>query len=271
MIKKLVQYPDERIKITSADVRRFDDELLTLIENMKDTMEANGLNELAAIQIAVPATVVLIKEGEGYLELINPRIIGTTGLQESVETTNYLPNITATLNRYDGIKLIYQDRYGAQQSMDVSGELSKRIQRKIDYTFGGTFVDKLPKKEQRRVENELEYGIVKGSGGTCPTISYRQYFLKTIKLLLAAMLLIVLSSLFVSETSTLELFYRAELWMTGANVLLLIGYALYAQYETSKFSSCTSCQAANTYGNVLFLGVALLILWLLSYFTVNPS
>ncbi len=271
MIKKLVQYPDERIKITSADVRSFDDKLLTLIENMKDTMEANGLRELAAIQIAVPATVVILKEGDGYLELINPRIIGTTGLQESAETTNYLPNIKATLDRYDGIKLIYQDREGVQRSMDVSGELSRRIQRKIDYTFGGTFVDKLPKKEQKRVEKELEYGIVEGSGGTCPTISYRQYFLKTIKLLLAVMFLTVLASLFISDSSTLALLYSAELWMTGANVVLLIAYALYAQHETSKFSSCTSCQTANTYGNVAFLGLLLFIIWLLSYFIVNPS
>ena len=271
MIKKLVQYPDERIKITSADVRRFDNELLTLIENMKDTMEANGLNELAAIQIAVPATVVIIKEGDGYLELINPRIIGTTGMQESAETTNYLPNIKATLDRYDGIKLIYQDREGMQRSMDVSGELSRRIQRKIDYTFGGTFVDKLPKKEQKRVEKELEFGIVEGSGGSCPTISYRQYFLKAIKLLLAAMFLTVIASFFVSDPSTLSLLYSAELWMTGADAVLLVAYALYAQYETGKFASCTSCQTANTYGNVLFLGLALFIIWLSSYFIVNPS
>jgi peptide deformylase len=271
MIKKLVQYPDERIKITSADVRSFDDELLTLIENMKDTIEANELSELAAIQIAVPATVVIIKEGDDYLELINPRIIRTTGMQESAESTNYLPNISATLDRYDEIKVIYQDREGKQRSMDVAGELSKRIQRKIDYTFGGTFVDKLPKKEQKRVEKELEYGIVEGSGGTCPTISYRQHFLNAIKLLLAVMFLTFLASLFVAETSTLSLLYSAELWMTGINVLLLIGYTLYAQYETSKFSSCTSCQTANTYGNVAFLGLALLIVWLLSYFIVNPS
>lgn len=271
MIKKLVQYPDERIKITSADVRSFDNELLTLIENMKDTMAANELSELAAIQIAVAATVVIIKEGDDLLELINPRIIATTGMQESVESTNYLPNVTATLNRYDGIKLIYQDREGKQRSMDISGELSIRIQRKIDYTFGGTFVDKLPKKEQRRVEKELEYGIVEGSGGTCPTISYRQHFLNAIKLLLAVTFLSVLASLFVSERSTLSLLYSAELWMTGINVLLLAGYALYAQYETSKLSSCTSCQTANTYGNVLFLGLALFIVWLLSYFVVNPS
>ncbi|MGB5965830.1 MAG: peptide deformylase, partial [Sulfurimonadaceae bacterium] len=172
---------------------------------------------------------------------------------------------------YDEIKVIYQDREGKQCSMDVGGELSKRIQRKIDYTFGGTFVDKLPKKEQKRVEKELDYGIVEGSGGTCPTISYRQHFLNAIKLLLAVTFLTVLASLFVAETSTLSLLYRAELWMTGINVLLLIGYTLYAQYETSKFSSCTSCQTANTYGNVIFLGLALLIAWLLSYFIVNPS
>ena len=49
MVKELVVYPDDRI-MACTDVRDFKDESLPrLIQDMKDTMEANGLDALAAI------------------------------------------------------------------------------------------------------------------------------------------------------------------------------------------------------------------------------
>ena len=194
MIKEIVTYPDERIKITSADVRKFDDELFALIDNMKETMSLRGIDALAAIQIAVPATVVVIHRTDGsFLELINPRIIHTTGTVPSVEETLYLPSISATVNRYDKIKLIYQDRSGAQKSMEAEGELSIRIQRKIDYTFGGTILDKLEKKEQKRVEKEAQRRWGQPTGERCSPVFYRDYFTSAIKYLL----LLVAATLFV--------------------------------------------------------------------------
>lgn len=153
MIKELVVYPDERIRNVSADVRSFNEDLAQLIENMKDTMEANSVQALAAIQIAVPATVVIYKEDDGsYLELINPRILGKTGTQESIETALYMPTFSTTVTRYDMIKLVYQDREGKQLSLNVDGKKSALIQRKIDYTFGGTLLDKMDKKSRKVAE-----------------------------------------------------------------------------------------------------------------------
>lgn len=258
MIKELVTYPDERIKITSADVRKFDEDLFGLIDNMKETMEANGLDALAAIQIAVPATVVLIKKEDGeLLELVNPRIIHTEGRVESTERTQYLPGIEATLMRYDRIKLIYQDRNGSQHAMDVDGELSIRIQRKIDYTFGGTFVDKLDKKGQRRVEKEAEAQWGRRAE-SCPTVFYRDYFKKGAVWLMLAVLLSFLAPLIVDET-TLTLLYTVDKWMMATVPLLMVGYFFYARYETEKYKQCTSCQT----GNIIGTCIVVLAQWLI--------
>jgi len=157
MIKELLVYPDERIRNLCADVRSFDADLIQLLEDMKDTMESNSVQALAAIQIAVPATVVVYKEDDGtFLELINPSILSTSGTQEVVETTLYMPTFSTAITRYDMIKLIYQDREGKQCSLDVDGKKSALIQRKIDYTSGGTLLDKMDKKSRKQAEKFMK-------------------------------------------------------------------------------------------------------------------
>lgn len=272
MIKKIVTYPDQRIKITSADVRTFDEELFELIENMKETMEANGLSELAAIQIAVPANVILLKSAQGeILELINPRIIQREGSVESTEKTAYLPGITATLQRYGKIKVVYQDRDGVQKSMDVDGELSVRIQRKIDYTFGGTFVDKLDKKGRKRVEKELEAQWGAQSGESCPTVYYRDYFTKGIRVLLLIEFLTLFTGFFTDSVTILENVYFFDKIATLLIMLLIIGYFFYAQYEARSFRSCTSCQTGNIIGTAFIAVVKMMLLFAAAYYFVNPA
>ena len=50
MIKEIVAYPDARIRHASADIRIFDEDLVEIIDNMKDTMRSLQLEALSAIQ-----------------------------------------------------------------------------------------------------------------------------------------------------------------------------------------------------------------------------
>jgi peptide deformylase len=59
MIRDLVVYPDQRITVISSVVRFFNEELCKLLEDMKDTMNEHKVDGLIAIQIAVPARVIL--------------------------------------------------------------------------------------------------------------------------------------------------------------------------------------------------------------------
>ena len=272
MIKEIVTYPDERIKITSADVRKFDEELFALIDNMKETMSLRGIDALSAIQIAVPATVVVIHRDDGsFLELINPRIIHTDGTVPSVEETLYLPGIPATLKRYDRIKLIYQDRSGAQKSMEAEGELSIRIQRKIDYTFGGTILDKLEKKEQKRVEKEARKRWGQPESGSCPSVFYRDYFTAAIRYLLIALAATLLVPFFTDSPDVLENVYFFDMWATAVLLLLITGYFFYAQHEARASRSCTSCQSGNIIGTSAVALLKTVILYTASYLWINPS
>ena len=63
MIKDIVTYPTMASLEFGANVRFFNEELVSLINDIKDTMEANELTALAAFQIGSSLNVIVIKQG----------------------------------------------------------------------------------------------------------------------------------------------------------------------------------------------------------------
>ena len=159
MVKEIVQYPTTPSLEFGANIRHFDENLFKLIDDLKDTIEANNINALAAFQIGSPYAVIVIKKEDGsYLEIINPRIIKRAGSVEPVETTAYFPKLSAKTKRYEKIKLMYEDREGKQQFLDAEGALAITIQRKIDYVFGSNFRVRLSDDERKLFDSKLEFG-----------------------------------------------------------------------------------------------------------------
>jgi peptide deformylase len=250
MVKELVVYPDERI-ISCTDVRDFKDESLPrLIGDMKETMEAHDLDALAAIQVAHPFNIVLIKKDGEYLEFINPRILKKEGMFDNKERTTYYPDIELTVPRYETISLIYQDRHGEQKSMRVEDRwLSTTLQRKIDYLFGGTPLDKVDKHYREKVLEALAgKGLVPESMDVCPTFSRKDYITSFTDKILFFMGLSLLTPLFDFEKSTVQNIYTFDKIAFPAVILLMIAYFVYAQYEAKKYKQCSSCQIGNQIG-----------------------
>ncbi len=271
MIRELVTYPDDRINLVSADVRVFDEELSALIEDLKDTLEANRAEGLAAIQIGTPQSVVIIKDEQGeYLELINPRIIRKKGSVESVERTLYLPDTERTINRYETISLVYEDREGNQQSLKAEGAFSLLLQRKFDYVFGGSFVTKMNPKARKALEKELAQAGVAGTFNATGPISKREYFKSMMSKLLFLEFLTLFAPLFSFEPETIAGFYTFDFYVSILLILLNIGYYAYAKYEADKVISCTGCQVVNFISVSLQYFVMTALLFTASYYFLRP-
>ena len=254
MQKELVIYPDERVRILGADVRKFDDDLAGLFDDLRDTLEANAMEGITATQIGVPFAVLLIRdEAGGLLELVNPRIINTQGWRDSEESTHYLPGLTEKVRRYDTIKLIYQDRHGVQQHLQASGPFSALLQRKIDFTFGGSILDKLDEEDRRRIARVLNAPMPES---TCPTVFYRDYLTRGIKGLFLVEIGLLAAGFFTDGATLRGWFFTATWVLLG----LIVAYFIYAQYETRRYKSCTSCQTGHIIGNTgaYLFGTALL-------------
>jgi len=267
MIKEIITYPTPPSVQYATDVRVFNEEIFSLIEDIKDTIEANSLEALAAFQIGSYYNIVVVKKSneKDFLELINPRIISNSGKVTTTETTAYFPGLSAEVTRYEKISIVYQDREGKQHSLKAEGDLSILLQRKIDYTFGSSFLNKLSKDEKKVFQKKLEFGSDIAISESCPTTFKRDFIIKIINIVMIAMAVLLTGSLFVNEEISQQL-WQYQTYLFFSAIVLNVIYFFYAQYEGKKFTSCTSCQIGNIIGTTVISLIKLFVIILLSYF-----
>jgi len=271
MIKEIITYPTPPSVEYSTDVRVFNEELFSLIEDLKDTISVNSLEGLVAFQIGNHFNVVVVKKEDGsFFELINPRIITKKGNIVGIEKTAYFGGLSAEVKRYDKISIVYQDRDSHQHSLKAEGAFSVLLQRKIDYTFGANFLNKLSSKEKARFEKSLEFGSDIAISETCPTTFKRDYLVKLANSLIVVIAILFFVSLFVDDKTYLSEMWKYQLYTSFGALGVNIVYFFYAQYEGKEFATCSSCQIGNIIGTTVISLVKLTLLMTLSYFLVNP-
>ena len=266
MVKEIVKYPTTPSLEFGGNVRHFDESLFELIGDLKDTIEANNLNALAAFQIGSPYAVIVIKQEDGsYLEIINPRIIKREGTVEPTETTAYFPGLSAKTKRYEKIKLMYEDREGNQKFLEADGDLAITIQRKIDYVFGSNFRVRLSDEERKLFDSKLEFGTDAITDNGCPTVFKRDRILQLFRVLFISAIIGLVGSFFVSE-ETLVTLKSVESYLMASMLGLIVIYFFYAQYEGRQYKNCSSCQIGNIIGTSAIELTKLLVLFIASYF-----
>jgi len=271
MIKDIVTYPSPLSVEYATDVRIFNENLFALIDDLKDTMKENNLDGLAAFQIGSYYNVVVVKDENGeLLELINPRLISHSGSVTTEETTAYYPEKTVPIKRYENISIVYQDRDAKDKTLKASGKLAIVIQRKIDYTFGATFIQRMDKEQKERFELSLEYGVDVGTADYCPTTFKRDKIITVINITMILMALNFLVSLFLSDELLLTQLWEYQLYASFGVVGLNVIYFFYAQYEGKQYTSCSSCQIGNIIGTATISLIKLSVLMFLSYMFLKP-
>ena len=269
MIQKIITYPTPPSVNYSTDVRVFDESMQEIVEDLKETITANNLEGLAAFQIGSMYNIVVVKQDDGsFLELINPRLFNTEGSVTTIEKTAYFPELSAEVTRYESVSIVYEDRNLEQKSLKAKGAYAILLQRKIDYTFGSSFINKLSPLEKKRFEVKLEFGSDIAISESCPTSFNRDKILKVINIAMIAMVLLIVYSFFVSNEEPLNQLWDYQLYTSFIVLGLNIIYFFYAQYEGKKYTSCTSCQIGNIIGTAVISLIKLTVIMILSYFLI---
>lgn len=135
----------------SRTVTEFNGHLFQLLDDMKDTLyKADGVG-LAAPQVGVLKRVIVVDCGEefgGFMELINPEIIGSDGEQLEDEACLSLPHKTGKTLRPMNVTVRAQDRTGAFFETKGSGLLARCFCHEIDHLDGVLFPDRLAPGEE---------------------------------------------------------------------------------------------------------------------------
>ena len=147
-IREIRTKGDEVLRKKSKDVLEINENILTLLDDMADTMyDANGVG-LAAPQIGVLRKVVVIDIGDGIVELINPEILETSGTQTGDEGCLSVPGKIGEVTRPNYCKVKALNRKGEEIIIEGTELMARALCHEIDHLNGELFIDK--------VEGELE-------------------------------------------------------------------------------------------------------------------
>lgn len=134
----------------SRTVEKFDDRLITLLDDMKDTMQhAEGVG-LAAVQVGILKRVVVIDVGDGLLELVNPVITKSEGEQRESEGCLSFPGEYGITLRPAKVQVKAQDRYGKWHVYTGEGLKARAFCHEIDHLDGIVFMSHLIQEEDKK-------------------------------------------------------------------------------------------------------------------------
>ncbi len=142
-IRNIRKDGDEILRKHSREVDEINDKVLTLLEDMKDTLyKADGVG-LAAPQVGVLKRVVVIDVGEGLLQLINPVIKSQSGQQCNAEGCLSVPGIWGEVNRPTNVVVEALNEKGEKITINGEGLLAIALCHEIDHLDGVLFKDKV--------------------------------------------------------------------------------------------------------------------------------
>ena len=157
---KIVTRGDEILNKRCREVEEITPRILTLLDDMRDTLTAAGGAGLAAPQVGVLRRIAIIEyEGETpedsqeLIELINPKIIAFSGHQYTEEGCLSFPDEWLYTDRPMHITVRYQNRKGEECEITASDFLAKALSHEIDHLDGKVMHcrrapdDKIPQEE----------------------------------------------------------------------------------------------------------------------------
>ena len=133
---------DEVLRKISKPVKEITQNVITLLDDMADTMyEANGVG-LAAPQVGILKRIVIIDIGDGLIEMINPELLEVKGEQTGEEGCLSLPGHCSIVTRPNYAKAKAMNRLGEEFVIEGEGLMARAICHELDHLDGVLYIDK---------------------------------------------------------------------------------------------------------------------------------
>ena len=139
---KILKIGDDTLRRVCRPVDTVTPRILTLLDDMVETMRAADGVGLAAPQVGILRRIVVIETpDEGLFELINPKIIAYSGEQETEEGCLSGPGRWGVTRRPMHVTVRAMNRQGETVTYTGSGLLAKAFCHEIDHLDGKLYVD----------------------------------------------------------------------------------------------------------------------------------
>lgn len=145
-----------------------DSSIEELIGNMFESMRnASGIG-LAAPQIGRSVRLIVLDlscmdshaDAEPMV-VINPRVLSVKGRSNMEEGCLSVPGVMGDVLRPSAITLHYRDEKFVEHTEEFNGMMARALQHEIDHLDGTLFVDRMDKRDRKKVQKDLD-AIVEG-------------------------------------------------------------------------------------------------------------
>ncbi|MBP3368449.1 MAG: peptide deformylase [Clostridia bacterium] len=141
-ILNIVKEGDATLRKVCRPVTEITPRILQLLDDMRDTLiEANGAG-LAAPQVGILRRICLVDAGDEILELINPEIIATEGVQNELEGCLSVPDVWGVTERPMKVTVRATNRYGEEFTAEGEGLVARCFCHELDHLDGHLFTDR---------------------------------------------------------------------------------------------------------------------------------
>jgi peptide deformylase len=159
-IRKILEYPDPRLREVATPVEAVTDEIRQLVEDMAETMYAAPGCGLAATQIGVNKRIFVVDvagedEPSALQVFINCEILELDGVQVWNEGCLSFPGISEEIKRAERVKVRAIGLDGKPFELEADGLLAVAIQHETDHLNGVLMIDKVSALKRRMMGRKL--------------------------------------------------------------------------------------------------------------------
>lgn len=147
---------DSRLRSVSRPVKKINQRIIDILDDMGQTMyEERGVG-LAAPQIGVLRRIVVLDVGDGIIELINPVIVSQEGQQREKEGCLSFGDERGYVLRPAKVVVRALDRTGAEREYIGTDLMARVLAHEIDHLDGVLFTDKVVEWVEEAEEDGAE-------------------------------------------------------------------------------------------------------------------
>lgn len=142
-LRNVVKRGDAILARKCREVTEINDRIITLLDDMAETMHEDLGVGIAAPQVGVARRVCIIEPSEDrFVEMINPEILESKGEQYSVEGCLSVPGLIGDVIRPQRLKVKYLNRKGEEIIEEFTDFEAIVASHEMDHLEGILYVDK---------------------------------------------------------------------------------------------------------------------------------
>lgn len=141
-LREIREIPDTILRQRTRPITNITPKVHQLLDDMKETLISRDGIGIAAPQVGVLRSAMIVMVGDAYIEIINPKIVETRGLVIGLEACLSIPEKYGYVRRPHYVKISGLNRHGEEMEHEATGLVAVAICHEMDHLIGVLFTDR---------------------------------------------------------------------------------------------------------------------------------